>query len=316
MSNLEFILFNWGMLINFVIGVLALLTVLIYTTVFLIRKKKMSLKIYISIMLIMSGILYFTYPDLVALTYTNATSFYKKPDYKKYMIKNAKDSKIYAWAGDRKHLKPFKAGYYLLANMFLNPLSASPEDFIDLKEYGGCKKAVDDFFRHAEFLCDFDKSSCYSLELGYQATDEFDKIIDLETNYLKDLKCHYNLGIAYMYKGEYQKAIDVFDKMKKDKCGVQVGKYNYAWAYKGLKDYKKALEILKNEDDGATNLVKASIYYDLDNLNKVKEIYETNKSSINWHSYDEFLEEVKGGQFYYVKKRQKRIQQCMGENNG
>jgi tetratricopeptide (TPR) repeat protein len=145
-------------------------------------------------------------------------------------------------------------------------------------------KAADQMHVAQDFWAKKDWDKAINGDAGYPG---FEKII---TEYCHtkaaNLACFY-LGVAYLNKGEYRKAIDNLNNYRGDDVMVAAEAYgNTGDAYVELKDYDKAASYFKKAIDKASNnflsplyLKKLGLVYEAQNDNKdASEAYKSIKT--------------------------------------
>ncbi|MDB4926679.1 tetratricopeptide repeat protein [Mucilaginibacter sp.] len=133
----------------------------------------------------------------------------------------------------------------------------------------------------------------------------FEKIITDYSNTKAANLANFYLGVAYLNKGEYRKAIDNFNNYRGDDVMVAAEAYgNTGDAYVELKDYDKAASYFKKAIDKAKNnflsplyLKKLGLVYEAQNDNKsASEAYKSIKSdyptSAEAQNIDEYIARV------------------------
>jgi tetratricopeptide (TPR) repeat protein len=145
-------------------------------------------------------------------------------------------------------------------------------------------KAADQMHVAQDFWAKKDWDKAISGDAGYPG---FEKIITEYSNTkAANLACFY-LGVAYLNKGEYRKAIDNLNNYRGDDVMVAAEAYgNTGDAYVELKDYDKAASYFKKAVDKANNnflsplyLKKLGLVYEAQNDNKdASEAYKSIKT--------------------------------------
>jgi tetratricopeptide (TPR) repeat protein len=145
-------------------------------------------------------------------------------------------------------------------------------------------KAADQMHVAQDFWAKKDWDKAISGDAGYPG---FEKIITEYSNTkAANLACFY-LGVAYLNKGEYRKAIDNLNNYRGDDVMVAAEAYgNTGDAYVELKDYDKAASYFKKAVDKASNnflsplyLKKLGLVYEAQNDNKdASEAYKSIKT--------------------------------------
>jgi len=133
----------------------------------------------------------------------------------------------------------------------------------------------------------------------------FEKIVADYSNTKAANIAYFYLGVAYLAKGEYRKAIDDFNEYRGDDSMVAAEAYgNTADAYVELKDYDKAQTYFKKAIDKAKNdflsplyLKKLALVYEAQNDNKsAADTYKSIKSdyptSAEAQNIDEYIARV------------------------
>ncbi len=106
----------------------------------------------------------------------------------------------------------------------------------------------------------------------------FEKIVADYSNTKAANMAYFYLGVAYLNKGEYRKAIDDFNEYRGDDSMVAAEAYgNTADAYVELKDYDKAQTYFKKAIDKSKNNFLSPLY--LKKLGLVFEAQNDNKSA-------------------------------------
>jgi tetratricopeptide (TPR) repeat protein len=89
----------------------------------------------------------------------------------------------------------------------------------------------------------------------------FEKIVSDYSNTKAANIAYFYLGVAYLNKGEYRKAIDNFDEYRGDDSMIAAEAYgNTADAYVELKDYDKAVTYFKKAVDKSKNQFLSPLY--------------------------------------------------------
>ena len=89
----------------------------------------------------------------------------------------------------------------------------------------------------------------------------FEKIVADYSNTKAANIAYFYLGVAYLNKGEYRKAIDNFDEYRGDDSMIAAEAYgNTADAYVELKDYDKAVTYFKKAVDKSKNQFLSPLY--------------------------------------------------------
>ncbi len=145
-------------------------------------------------------------------------------------------------------------------------------------------KAADQMHVAQDFWAKKDWDKAINGDAGYPG---FAKIITEYSNTkAANLACFY-LGVAYLNKGEYRKAIDNLNNYRGDDVMVAAEAYgNTGDAYVELKDYDKAASYFKKAVDKASNnflsplyLKKLGLVYEAQNDNKdASEAYKSIKT--------------------------------------
>ncbi len=108
-------------------------------------------------------------------------------------------------------------------------------------------------------------------EAGYPG---FAKIVDEYSNTKAANLAYYYLGVAYLNKGEYKKAVDNFTNYRGDDLIIAAQALgNTGDAYVELKDYDKAVTYYKKAADKGNNNFISPIY-----LKKLALVYEVQKN--------------------------------------
>jgi tetratricopeptide (TPR) repeat protein len=137
-------------------------------------------------------------------------------------------------------------------------------------------KAADQMHVAQDFWAKKDWDKAIKGDAGYPG---FEKIISEYSNTkAANLSCFY-LGVAYLNKGEYRKAIENLNNYRGDDVMVAAEAYgNTGDAYVELKDYSNAASYFKKAADKASNSFLSPIY--LKKLGLVYEAQNDNKSAV------------------------------------
>jgi tetratricopeptide (TPR) repeat protein len=150
--------------------------------------------------------------------------------------------------------------YIIYQKLYLGPREATA---------AGQMYVAQDFFEKK----DWDKA--IKGDAGYPG---FEKIVADYSNTKAANLAYYCLGVAYLSKGEYRKAIDDFTEYRGDDIMVAAEAYGgTADAYVELKDYDKAVTYFKKAVDKSKNLFLTPLY--LKKLGLVYEAQKDNKSA-------------------------------------
>lgn len=160
------------------------------------------------------------------------------------------------------------------------------------------EKMVSECIESGEFACNYySPDMCDSLAGIYLVTKNYDKLEHLSDNIsFKGIKLHIERmrGLGYLIEGKYQKALEI---QYKEILDIKTS------AYKGLKQYDKALELwndfLLSEKPSKSYYYcdafkeKAGIYYEMGNKQQELKEFENFKTCIksfekNNISYDQF----------------------------
>jgi tetratricopeptide (TPR) repeat protein len=163
-------------------------------------------------------------------------------------------------------------------------------------------KAADQMAVAQDFWAKRDWDKAIKGDAGYPG---FEKIVTEYSNTKSaNLACYY-LGIAYLNKGEYRKAIESLNNYRGDDVMVAAQAYgNTGDAYVELKDYSNAASYFKKAVDKANNnflsplyLKKLGLVYEAQNDNKAaadayKSIKTDYPTSTEAQSIDEYIARV------------------------
>ncbi|MES2425547.1 MAG: tetratricopeptide repeat protein [Bacteroidota bacterium] len=177
--------------------------------------------------------------------------------------------------------------YVLYQKLYLAPREAQAADQMHVAQ---------DFWARK----DWDKA--IKGDAGYPG---FEKIVaDYSNTKSANLACFY-LGVAYLNKGEYRKAIDNLNNYRGDDVMIAAEAFgNTGDAYVELKDYSNAITYFKKAADKASNnflsplyLKKLGLVYEAQNDNKsASEAYKNIKTeyptSAEAQSIDEYIARV------------------------
>jgi tetratricopeptide (TPR) repeat protein len=109
-----------------------------------------------------------------------------------------------------------------------------------------------------EFWAKKDWDKAIKGDAGYPG---FEKIVADYSNTKAANLAYFYLGVAYLNKGEYRKAIDDFDAYRGDDSMIAAEAYgNTADAYVELKDYDKAVTYFKKAVDKSKNQFLSPLY--------------------------------------------------------
>lgn len=138
-------------------------------------------------------------------------------------------------------------------------------------------KATDQMHVAQDFWARKDWDKAIKGDAGYPG---FEKIItDYSNTKAANLACFY-LGVAYLNKGEYRKAIDNLNNYRGDDVMVAAEAFgNTGDAYVELKDYSNAATYFKKAVDKASNKFLSPFY--LKKLGLVYEAQNDNKSALD-----------------------------------
>ncbi|MCC8426812.1 tol-pal system YbgF family protein [Mucilaginibacter sp. UR6-11] len=138
-------------------------------------------------------------------------------------------------------------------------------------------KAADQMHVAQDFWAKKDWDKAIKGDAGYPG---FEKIITEYSNTkAANLACFY-LGVAYLNKGEYRKAIENLNNYRGDDVMVAAEAYgNTGDAYVELKDYSNAASYFKKASDKASNSFLSPVY--LKKLGLVYEAQNDNKSAVD-----------------------------------
>jgi tetratricopeptide (TPR) repeat protein len=138
-------------------------------------------------------------------------------------------------------------------------------------------KAADQMHVAQDFWAKKDWDKAIKGDAGYPG---FEKIIsDYSNTKAANLACFY-LGVAYLNKGEYRKAIDNLNNYRGDDVMVAAEAFgNTGDAYVELKDYSNAATYFKKAADKASNNFLSPLY--LKKLGLVYEAQNDNKSALD-----------------------------------
>jgi tetratricopeptide (TPR) repeat protein len=139
------------------------------------------------------------------------------------------------------------------------------------------KKAADQMHVAQDFWARKDWDKAIKGDAGYPG---FEKIVSEYSNTkAANLACFY-LGVAYLNKGEYRKAIDNLVNYRGDDIMVAAEAFgNTGDAYVELKDYSNAATYFKKAADKASNNFLSPLY--LKKLGLVYEAQNDNKSALD-----------------------------------
>lgn len=213
--------------------------------------------------------------------------------------------------------KIFKGKYYSVAFMGLFQKFSMP-----MPGLINDKKDIDYCIESGEYICkNFSPVECDRLSTVYLITKNYDKIENIYQNlkYDDNILWHrqtksdikFNREIGYLIQKEYQKALDEIGD-KSDNVSMDLK----TTAYKGLKQYDKALEIwnefLAKEKPSKEYYYcdafeeKAGIYYDMKNKQQELNEFEKYKNCIKKDiSYDEFKTHY--NRFINIQKEKQQI---------
>jgi len=136
-------------------------------------------------------------------------------------------------------------------------------------------KAADQMHVAQDFWAKKDWDKAIKGDAGYPG---FEKIIADYSNTRAANLASYYLGVAYLNKGEFRKAIDNLDNYRGDDVMVAAEAYGDTGdAYVELKDYDKAVTYFKKAIDKAKNNFLSPLY--LKKLGLVYEAQNDNKSA-------------------------------------
>jgi len=163
-------------------------------------------------------------------------------------------------------------------------------------------KAADQMHVAQDFWAKKDWDKAIKGDAGYPG---FEKIIADYSNTRAANLASYYLGVAYLNKGEFRKAIDNLDNYRGDDIMVAAEAYGDTGdAYVELKDYDKAVTYFKKAVDKAKNnflsplyLKKLGLVYEAQNDNKsasdtYKSIKSDYPSSAEAQNIDEYIARV------------------------
>jgi tetratricopeptide (TPR) repeat protein len=163
-------------------------------------------------------------------------------------------------------------------------------------------KATNQMYVAQDFWSKKDWDKAIKGDAGYPG---FEKIVTDYSNTKAANLAYYYLGVAYLNKGQYRKAIDDFNEYRGDDNMVAAEAYgSTADAYVELKDYDKAATYFKKAIDKSKNkflsplyLKKLGLVYETQNDNKsADETYKTIKSdytdSPEAQNIDEYIARV------------------------
>lgn len=128
---------------------------------------------------------------------------------------------------------------------------------------------------HSDAYC---SRGCIYDELGkFCAKDDFLKAIELDS---KNYKAYFHLGDFYLSSNDFETAVTYFKTAIFDHDFLIYSYYKIAFCYYNLSDYdnclnyiNKALDI--NSNDASFHSLKASVYFDLNKLNKAIDSFKT-----------------------------------------
>ncbi|MES2376437.1 MAG: tetratricopeptide repeat protein [Bacteroidota bacterium] len=163
-------------------------------------------------------------------------------------------------------------------------------------------KAADQMAMAQDFWAKKDWDKAIKGDAGYPG---FEKIVTEYSNTKSaNLACYY-LGVAYLNKGEYRKAIENLNNYRGDDVMVAAEAYGSTGdAYVELKDYSNAASYFKKAVDKASNnflsplyLKKLGLVYEAQNDNKAavdayKSIKKDYPTSTEAQSIDEYIARV------------------------
>ncbi len=136
-------------------------------------------------------------------------------------------------------------------------------------------KAANQMYVAQDFWAKKDWDKAIKGDAGYPG---FEKIVDEYSNTKAANIAYFYLGVAYLNKGEYRKAIENFTEYRGDDSMIAAEAYgNTADAYVELKEYDKAITYFKKAIDKSKNKFLSPIYF-----KKLGLVYETqndNKSA-------------------------------------
>ena len=188
---------------------------------------------------------------------------------------------------------------------------------IGYKEFGGYKVFLDETIKTQEYLCRKDKNNCSPLIQLYLYNNDLDKVIKNTDNYIKLFKykssvktdftysVKYYKFLAYILKGEYEKAFDYADTFENERNKF----INKAVCLTYLKRYDEALDVVKGLNGDRDSVIKGFIYKRRGDNNKLKEqykIYITEKYMSNL-KYSDYIRSVNTYEFENIKNIQKLI---------
>ncbi|MGZ3754739.1 MAG: tetratricopeptide repeat protein [Mucilaginibacter sp.] len=118
--------------------------------------------------------------------------------------------------------------------------------------------ATNQMYVAQEFWAKKDWDKAIKGDAGYPG---FEKIVADYSNTKAANIAYFYLGVAYLNKGEYRKAIDNFDAYRGDDSMIAAEAYgNTADAYVELKDYDKAVTYFKKAVDKSKNQFLSPLY--------------------------------------------------------
>jgi tetratricopeptide (TPR) repeat protein len=136
-------------------------------------------------------------------------------------------------------------------------------------------KAADQMHVAQDFWAKKDWDKAIKGDAGYPG---FEKIVADYSNTKAANLAYFYLGVAYLNKGEYRKAIDELSDYRGDDAMIAAEAYgNTGDAYVELKDYDKAASYFKKAVDKAKNNFLSPLY--LKKLGLVYEAQNDNKSA-------------------------------------
>jgi len=145
------------------------------------------------------------------------------------------------------------------------------------------EKAVSQMYVAQDFWAKKDWDKAIKGDAGYPG---FEKILSDYSNTKAANLAYYYLGIAYLNKGEYRKAIDNLTNYRGSDSMVAAEALGGAGdAYVELKDYDKATTYFKKAADKATNKFLSPFY-----LKKLGLVYEEQK---DYKSADDTYKKIK-----------------------
>ncbi|MCJ8211383.1 tetratricopeptide repeat protein [Mucilaginibacter sp. RS28] len=137
-------------------------------------------------------------------------------------------------------------------------------------------KAADQMHVAQDFWNKHDWDKAIKGDAGYPG---FEKIVAEYSNTKAANLAYYYLGVAYLNKGEYRKAIDSFTNFRGDDGMLAAEALGSTGdAYVELKDYDKAATYFKKASDKANNKFLSPFY--LKKLGLVYEAQKDNKSAL------------------------------------